>query len=513
MRRVTPIAALICIGSLMSVSPASAQIVNSELGLIGDGVGHSANAINSSGVIVGISVHSSAPTNRAAVWVNGVGTLLDLGCPACSSVANDINDAGDIVGFVGANAFVVSSGGSLTILPPLPGHTIAVARAINNLGVVVGQSSLNSSGPLANSSRPVRWINGEPESLGLLGNSGGPLSGSAESITDSGIIVGHATHATGPNHAFKWEGGFMTDLGTLPGTSPCGMVSTANGINEAGGIVGTSTEASTGPPSPSAPCTSKPVRWINGVIEALPASTFGSALDINENGDIVGNTGISGGQTATLWRDGQRITLETLTGFTQSIAGDINDAGVIAARSFNGGVNQNVPPRAHAITITAANTPPSLNLPGNMVVNADSPGGAHVFFSATADDAEDGTFNAVCTPARGSLFPNGSTTVSCDATDSGGLQATGSFTITVKGAAEQAQDLVTVVGASGPGSSLQNKLAAILTSLASNDDQSCQKLLAFMNEVSAQSGKKLSAAQAAALIASANRIRAVAGCN
>ena len=40
----------------------------------------------------------------------------------------------------------------------------------------------------------------------------------------------------------------------------------------------------------------------------------------------------------------------------------------------------------------------------------------------------------------------------------------------------------------------------------------CEELVAFSNEAKAQSGKKLTAAQAAELIEAATRIRAVIGC-
>jgi hypothetical protein len=56
-----------------------------------------------------------------------------------------------------------------------------------------------------------------------------------------------------------------------------------------------------------------------------------------------------------------------------------------------------------------------------------------VTFVVTASDGQDGdlTSSVVCTPASGSTFPLGETTVNCSVTDNGGLQATGSFKITV----------------------------------------------------------------------------------
>lgn len=76
-------------------------------------------------------------------------------------------------------------------------------------------------------------------------------------------------------------------------------------------------------------------------------------------------------------------------------------------------------------------TPPVLTLPADMVVEATGPGGATVTFTATAVDDVDGPVAVVCTPASGSLFPLGVTTVNCTASDSSSNVAHGSFHIGV----------------------------------------------------------------------------------
>jgi hypothetical protein len=82
-----------------------------------------------------------------------------------------------------------------------------------------------------------------------------------------------------------------------------------------------------------------------------------------------------------------------------------------------------------------ANTAPTLVLPSDYSVEATSSAGAVVDYSAlvTATDLEDGdiTGDAVCTPASSTTFPLGPTTVNCSITDSGGLETTGSFVVTV----------------------------------------------------------------------------------
>lgn len=78
------------------------------------------------------------------------------------------------------------------------------------------------------------------------------------------------------------------------------------------------------------------------------------------------------------------------------------------------------------------NTAPALQLPANIVAEATSVAGAHVTFTVTASDAEDGSLTPTCAPASGSVFPLGVATVNCTATDSAGASSSGSFTVTVQ---------------------------------------------------------------------------------
>ena len=80
----------------------------------------------------------------------------------------------------------------------------------------------------------------------------------------------------------------------------------------------------------------------------------------------------------------------------------------------------------------AANTPPTLSLPSPITAEGTSPSGAVVNYIANAIDAEDDPDpSPTCNPASGATFPLGTTTVHCSVTDSGGLTASGSFTVTV----------------------------------------------------------------------------------
>ena len=78
-------------------------------------------------------------------------------------------------------------------------------------------------------------------------------------------------------------------------------------------------------------------------------------------------------------------------------------------------------------------TPPVIQCPPDFVTENQRPCGATVEFTVTAQDECDGPVTVVCTPASGSLFPAGPTTVHCVATDASGNSAECNFTVTVSG--------------------------------------------------------------------------------
>lgn len=86
-------------------------------------------------------------------------------------------------------------------------------------------------------------------------------------------------------------------------------------------------------------------------------------------------------------------------------------------------------PKSFTITVSN-NTPPTFSA-SDITTTATSPAGAVVTFNAAGNDDQDGSIPAVCTPASGSTFAIGATTVNCTVTDAGGLTASGSFNVTV----------------------------------------------------------------------------------
>jgi hypothetical protein len=87
-----------------------------------------------------------------------------------------------------------------------------------------------------------------------------------------------------------------------------------------------------------------------------------------------------------------------------------------------------------AFTVTVQDTtgPAFSNVPGTQTVEATSPSGAAVSYTApTATDLVDGARGVSCSPASGATFPLGMTTVSCSASDTRGNTGGASFVVSI----------------------------------------------------------------------------------
>jgi len=154
-------------------------------------------------------------------------------------------------------------------------------------------------------------------------------------------------------------------------------------------------------------------------------------------------------------------------------------------------------------------TPPALALPGDVTTDATSAAGAPVTYSASASDAVDGPTPMTCSPAAGSLFPIGTTSVECASSDAAGNTAVGTFSVRVLGPREVIAALADAIGDFGQGRRI---LAEALASLDRDNPSACNQLGAFVNMVQAQSGKSLAPDVAGALLARAEGVRRVLGC-
>jgi len=196
--------------------------------------GSEALGLNSAGtVIVGASFAPSA--SEPTVWIDGVPAQLILPLGP-NGHARDINDAGQVVGWMGLST--VSSSSAF-----LPGGT-GVASAINQLGEIVGTGVMPDPGGRGFTSRAIRWSNGVMTDLGTLN---GYFLGAARDVNNHSEIVGYCWNIPpfgNGQKAFIWRNGVMTALNTLiPPAGPLD-ITIAHAIDNEGRITGQASDGS-----------------------------------------------------------------------------------------------------------------------------------------------------------------------------------------------------------------------------------------------------------------------------
>jgi HYR domain-containing protein len=146
----------------------------------------------------------------------------------------------------------------------------------------------------------------------------------------------------------------------------------------------------------------------------------------------------------------------------------------------------------------------------DVTVNATSPSGAVVSYDAAATDNV-GVTSLSCEPASGSVFPVGSTTVNCSASDAAGNTSSKSFSVSVIGAREQLENLMEYMTALGLPNGTANPLINQLKSAYSEQGNECKKISDFI-EMASKKSSDIDPDDLAYMTAEANRIRGAFGC-
>jgi probable HAF family extracellular repeat protein len=198
------------------------------------------------------------------------------------------------------------------------------AAAINDKDQVVGYMEVDREIEHA-----FLWEAGQVTDLGTL--SGG--SSCAADINARGQIVGYSDFGVRSLHGFLWENGKMRDLGTLGGRT-----TEARGINDSAQVVGV---------SETAPWQYHAFLWEKGVIHDLgsPGPGLCTAAKINNKGTVVGDwwpekTSYKGAR-ALVWIDRKMYDLNDLipngSGWVLEAAIAINDKGEIVGKGKHNG--------------------------------------------------------------------------------------------------------------------------------------------------------------------------------
>lgn len=164
-------------------------------GMASDGFG-----ISSNGLVVGDSFTTGNATIDAFIFKNG--QLQNLGIPYAdqqmSVYASAVNDAGQVVGRNGNEAFLYQNGLTIDIGATYFSGQFSWAKDVNAKGQVVGWHVDTANHGLANA---FLFENGTMQDLSVVFDANGWTDVQANAINDNGQIVGLGT-INGQQHAF-----------------------------------------------------------------------------------------------------------------------------------------------------------------------------------------------------------------------------------------------------------------------------------------------------------------------
>ena len=250
-------------------------------------------------------------------------TIIELGTlGGPDSLATDLNNKGQIIGSSSISeglqptAFLWEEG-TMVPLTVTAGLT-TTANEINDAGLIAG-TAITEAGAVTKQ-WPVLWAADTYTKLATISDT----QGTAQAVNNLGLIAGNSITESN-NHLLIWQDEILSK--TVPISGGVGWVS---GLNASGQIAGYIDEVQGNKTA---------FLWVTGVFTDV--GTLGGinsmALDLNDLGQIVGNSTISDDLTshAFLWEDGLISDLSASSNvFTgTSRANGINNGGIIVGQA------------------------------------------------------------------------------------------------------------------------------------------------------------------------------------
>jgi hypothetical protein len=399
----------------LAVSCVSSTAGNVELGeFAAVGLGQStltcsATAANSvsANVEFGLDIRDVNPPELSGVPASFLlerelvnGTDLSATAQAVAAVFNSSDDlpvaTDDIDSAVAVQCAYASAGGNV---PLVPGGLAPFDPAGNPTATVVTCTATDSSGNSTSDSFTITVRDVTPPVLAPIADvsvaaaavGGTIVSVSAPSATDAGNIVASDCKAFDPPTSVV--GMSLFPIGTTPVTCSA-----------------TDDVQNTGTTS-----------FTVAVIDMTPPLFDTTVDDFTAEANAIGGANVT--FTAPTASDlGQAVPVQC----DANPAGSFFPIGATTVTCTATDAQGNVATDTFVVTV-ADTTPPVLTVPNDITALF----GATVAFEATATDNADADPVINCSPPSGTVFPLGSTTVDCTATDDAGLEDTGSFTVNV----------------------------------------------------------------------------------